>query len=92
LKISDLFVGNDSGLAHYSSSVGTKTLVIYGASSPLQAGPRGYGRTEVIFNTKQEDTLNYLKRGDIESDLKIMDNITVLEVLKKAEQLLKLKV
>ncbi|MBN1502649.1 glycosyltransferase family 9 protein [Candidatus Woesearchaeota archaeon] len=89
LKLSDLFIGNDSGLAHFSSSVGTKTLVIFGASSPLQAGPRGYGKTITIFKNTQENTLNYLRNKNFEADLKIMRDISPREVFKKAVELLK---
>jgi len=89
LSISDLFIGNDSGLAHYSSSVGTKTLAIFGTSSPIQAGPRGHGETICIFNTKQENTLNFLRRSDLEADLKIMRSIKLSQVIKETEKLLK---
>ena len=42
LTLLDLFVGNDSGLAHYSGRVGVRTIVIFsGATHPREWGPVG---------------------------------------------------
>jgi lipopolysaccharide heptosyltransferase II len=89
LKISNLFIGNDSGIAHYASSVGTGTIVLFGTSNPIQAKPIGYGKVITIFNNRSENTCNYLRYNDKEADLESMKTIKVKDVLEKAEQFLK---
>jgi ADP-heptose:LPS heptosyltransferase len=42
LTVLDLFVGNDSGLAHYAGRVGVRSIVIFsGATHPREWGPVG---------------------------------------------------
>jgi len=89
LKISDLFIGNDSGLAHYASSVGTPTISLFGSTNPNQARPLGQGKSIVIFKNKLENTHNYIRNGSREADLEAMKTIKVKDVLEKAEKFLK---
>jgi ADP-heptose:LPS heptosyltransferase len=84
LKISDLFIGNDSGLGHYASSVGTKTITLFGASYPTQAIPIGKGKTIALFNANKNEIYNFYKKGDISLDIKAMDAITIDDVLMAA--------
>jgi ADP-heptose:LPS heptosyltransferase len=91
LKQSNLFIGNDSGFAHYSSSLGTKSLVLFGLSDPQQCEPKGYGKTVTIFNNDPKNTVNFLRNGNVEADLNSMKLISVEEVLVAAENLLKSK-
>ncbi len=37
----EMFVGNDSGAAHLSAAVGTKTVAIFGSTRPERTSPRG---------------------------------------------------
>jgi ADP-heptose:LPS heptosyltransferase len=89
LHICDLFVGNDSGLAHYASSVGANVIALFGASDPAQAKPIGYGKTEVIFKNTPEKTYNFALRGDKDADFEAMRKINVEDVLEKAVLFLK---
>jgi ADP-heptose:LPS heptosyltransferase len=84
----DLFIGNDSGIGHYASSLGTKTISIFGSTSPQQARPIGYGKTIVLFKNRTEDIFNTQKRGDVESDIKAMDSISVEDVMSAAKKML----
>jgi len=81
LKNSKLFIGNDSGLAHLSSSVGTTTMVIFGATSPLKALPFGKGKTVAIYSGKKAPLLNL--RKNTPNNLKIMHKLSVKEAFKK---------
>jgi len=80
LKISDLFIGNDSGLAHYSSAVGTTSIVlfgagteVYGATPPVHSKPIGTGKVLLI-----EPKVKNRKKSTV-------DLIEVDEVYKKIE-------
>ena len=88
LKISDFFIGNDSGLGHYASSVGTKTITLFGASYPAQAIPIGKGKTIALFRGNKEKIYNFYKKGDINLDIKAMNAITIEEVLSAVDKLL----
>lgn len=46
---SRLFVGNDSGIAHIASAVGTPAVVIFGSSNIAHWGPWSRAATEVVF-------------------------------------------
>jgi heptosyltransferase III len=48
LKRSALFVGNDSGVMHIATAVGTPVVALFGPSNPTEWGPRG-GPAEVIY-------------------------------------------
>ncbi len=88
LKICDLFIGNDSGFGHYASSVGTKTISLFGASLPSQAKPIGYGEKISIFKADKNKIYNFYKKGDIGLDIKAMDAISVDDVLIAAKKML----
>ena len=46
---SELFVGNDSGIAHIAASVGTPSVVIFGSSNIAHWRPWSRGPAEVVF-------------------------------------------
>jgi ADP-heptose:LPS heptosyltransferase len=39
IETSDLYVGNDSGVAHLASAVGTPVVVVFGPTDPRRYGP-----------------------------------------------------
>ena len=39
LEMSDLFIGNDSGLMHMASATKTRTVAIFGPTDPRRTGP-----------------------------------------------------
>jgi ADP-heptose:LPS heptosyltransferase len=41
LAACDLFLGNDSGITHLAAASGTRTVALFGPSSPRQWAPRG---------------------------------------------------
>lgn len=41
LAACDLFLGNDSGITHLAAACGTRTVALFGPSSPRQWAPRG---------------------------------------------------
>jgi predicted lipopolysaccharide heptosyltransferase III len=46
---SQLFVGNDSGIAHIASAVGTPSVVIFGSSNVAHWRPWNRAKAEVVF-------------------------------------------
>jgi predicted lipopolysaccharide heptosyltransferase III len=46
---SQLFVGNDSGIAHIASAVGTPSVVIFGSSNVVHWRPWNRAKAEVVF-------------------------------------------
>jgi lipopolysaccharide heptosyltransferase II len=46
---SQVFVGNDSGIAHIATAVGTPSVVIFGSSNRAHWRPWNRGRAEVVF-------------------------------------------
>ncbi|MEM3373805.1 MAG: glycosyltransferase family 9 protein [Candidatus Woesearchaeota archaeon] len=89
LKLSDLFIGNDSGLGHYASAVGTKTISIFGATNPKQAKPIGHGKTEIIFKNIEDNTYAHLKKNDALSAIEAMKKIKPEEVFEVVKNILK---
>jgi lipopolysaccharide heptosyltransferase II len=45
----DLFVGNDSGIAHIAAAVGTPTVVVFGSSNRNHWRPWTDARNEIVF-------------------------------------------
>lgn len=46
---SQLFVGNDSGIAHIAAAVGTPSVVVFGSSNRAHWGPWNRAAAEVVF-------------------------------------------
>lgn len=49
MRISDLFIGSDSGPLYIAEAVGTKTISLFGPTNPLFSAPRGKEHT-CIYN------------------------------------------
>jgi heptosyltransferase-2 len=84
LSGADLLVGNDSGLAHLASSVGTRAFTIFGATSPDRSRPLGRHRT---FFKPQSCSPCY-KRTCPMPDHPCMDAVEVEEVLEDVRRAL----
>ncbi|MBN2368100.1 glycosyltransferase family 9 protein [Candidatus Woesearchaeota archaeon] len=84
LKLAAFSVCNDSGLAHVSSSVGTKTIVLYGPHSPKHSRPLGKGQVYVIY--KGDPDSPYAVRGS-QKGMELINRITVDDVLKVSMKL-----
>ncbi|HNV23926.1 MAG TPA: lipopolysaccharide heptosyltransferase II [Candidatus Omnitrophota bacterium] len=48
ISLSDLLITSDSGPLHLASSVGVKTIALFGPTRPEITGPRGKGRSYIL--------------------------------------------
>lgn len=86
LKSSSLHVGNDSGITHLASAVGTPTIAVFGPTDPLIWGPFG-SNTRIITSgypcspCSEED----LRRC---SETRCLDAVKVSDVVRAAENIL----
>lgn len=68
IKLSNFFIGNDSGLGHISSAVKTPNLIIFGQGNPIRYRPWGgncffyQNREQHIKQIKVETILKELKK------------------------------
>ena len=85
MKGAKLCICNDSGLAHVSSSVGTPTAVIYGATTPFHSKPLGKGEVIEIYNGIKPPKELLL---DDEKGKEVMEKISVEQVYKKIKNYL----
>lgn len=81
LSVCDLLVSNDTGPAHISAAVGTKTIVIFGPTNPKTTYPIG---AEII--RKEVDCSPCMLR-DCPIDHRCMTQITAQEVFEKVKYL-----
>ncbi len=82
LSVADLLVSNDTGPAHISAALGTKTLVIFGPTNPLTTQPLG---SEIIRKDVSCSPCNF---RDCPIDHRCMTRISAVEVFEKAAKLL----
>ena len=82
LSVSDLLVSNDTGAAHISAALGTKTLVIFGPTNPLTTQPLG---SEIIRKDVECSPCNF---RECPIDHRCMTRISADEVFEKAAKLL----
>jgi len=82
LSVADLLVSNDTGAAHISAALGTKTLVIFGPTNPLTTQPLG---SELI---RQDVSCSPCSFRVCPIDHRCMTRISADEVFRKAVQLL----
>ncbi|HRH40675.1 MAG TPA: lipopolysaccharide heptosyltransferase II [Pyrinomonadaceae bacterium] len=82
LSLCDLLVSNDTGPAHISTALGTKTIVIFGPTNPKTTYPIG---AEII--RKEVDCSPCMLR-DCPIDHRCMTGISADEVFRKAKSLL----
>jgi ADP-heptose:LPS heptosyltransferase len=78
-------VCNDSGLAHMSSAVGVKTIVLFGPHSPKHCSPKGKGKVYEIY--KYHNKFPYVIRGSKEG-IERINEISVNDVMKVINQLI----
>jgi len=78
LKLSKFALCHDSGLAHMSSCAGTKTIDLFGPTSPKHAVPMGPGKVRVVCTF--ENCHPCSKRGTC-SHYTCMKNITPKDVI-----------
>jgi len=81
LKRAALFVGNDTGVMHIATAVGTPVVGLFGPSNPREWGPRG-GPAEVIY--KGLDCRVCFHPMCERGEQNCMQLITVNEVMKAA--------
>ena len=79
----DLLISNDMGLAHVSSAIGTKTLVIFGPTNPKTTKP---WNAEIVRRETVECSPCMLR--DCPIDHRCMDWISADEVFEKSKKLL----
>lgn len=82
LSICDLLVSNDTGPAHISAAVGTKTIVIFGPTNPKTTYPIG---AEII---RKEVECSPCMLRDCPIDHRCMTQITAQEVFGRVKYLL----
>lgn len=83
LSLCDLLVSNDTGPAHISAALGTKTIVIFGPTNPKTTHPIG---AEIV---RQEVECSPCMLRDCPIDHRCMTRISADEVFLKVQNLLK---
>lgn len=82
LSIADLAISNDTGPAHISAALGTKTVVIFGPTNPLTTHPIG---AEIIRNPVQ---CSPCMLRDCPIDHRCMTQISAGEVFERIKSLI----
>lgn len=82
LSVADLLISNDTGPAHISSALGTKTLVLFGPTNPATTQPLG---SEIIRKDVECAPCNF---RECPIDHRCMTRISADEVFEKAAKLL----
>lgn len=86
LSQSNLFIGNDSGLAHLAAAVGTSTIVIFGSTSPKFTTPLG---DDVGILYSELECSPCFQRTCPLGTMKCMRSISVEQAYQTVEQYLK---
>ncbi|MDM7923062.1 MAG: lipopolysaccharide heptosyltransferase II [Pyrinomonadaceae bacterium] len=84
LKMADLFVSNDMGLAHIAAAVGTPTIVIFGPTNPVTTRP--FSPTSLVMREPVECSPCMLRECPI--DHRCMTRVSVESVLENAIKIL----
>jgi predicted lipopolysaccharide heptosyltransferase III len=84
-KKSAIFVGNDSGVMHIASAVGTPVVALFGPSNPCEWGPRG-GPVVVLY--KGLDCRSCFHPTCSRGEENCMRLVTVQEAVAAVQQLL----
>ena len=82
MKISDFFIGNDSGLMHMAALANIKTIGLFGPSNSKKYGPWGKGNL-VISSPKTPDQLMGFKGFNAKKSGSLMLDLKTNDVLKK---------
>jgi len=69
LARASVFVGNDSGLGHLASAVGTPTLTLFGPGQPERYRPWG---EQARWLTSPENDLNRLSAEDVAGKVRLL--------------------
>lgn len=83
-------VGNDSGIMHLASAVGTTPVVLYGSTIPEQSAPKGPGGV-VIVQGKKYESKPVLKGTDVDEGVSRMRDISVENVFQAVEKVVNSK-
>jgi ADP-heptose:LPS heptosyltransferase len=86
LKASVLHIGNDSGITHLSSALGTPTVAVFGPTDPKIWGPVGR-RAKVVMSGRPCAPCSEKDRRQC-SDVRCLDAVEVSDVLLAAKALL----
>ncbi|MBI4722303.1 MAG: glycosyltransferase family 9 protein [Candidatus Stahlbacteria bacterium] len=90
IKRADLFIGNDSGPAQISISVGTPSIVLFGPVLPARSGPKDNKHIVLFKNIGCSPCpLYYTKDKCIRGDNECLKLIEVDEVLEAVSKLIK---
>ena len=76
----DLFIGNDSGVAHLAAAMGRKTIALFGPSDPSVWAPRGKN-VKIICKSKPCSPCHPDKSQMAPCDTSCLSRITVDDVL-----------
>ncbi len=83
----EIFVGNDSGIAHIAAAVNTPTVVIFGASNPHHWRPWTNAPNEIVLSeTTCEHQLDEIRKGS--ENPKCIRCVTVEAVYEAIERVL----
>jgi lipopolysaccharide heptosyltransferase II len=86
LKLSKLLIGNDSGLTHLATAVGTDTVTIYGISDYFHSKPLGNNNNKIaVFAGNHAPSKLY--REDTKKSIEMMDAISLEKVLSAINKL-----
>jgi heptosyltransferase-1 len=85
IKMSDLYVGNDSGPTHLAQALGVPILAFYAPQHPNHSGPYGDGVKALLYKNKGCEAPCYSPECEWK---KCIDEITVEEAFEAASGLL----
>jgi predicted lipopolysaccharide heptosyltransferase III len=71
----ELFVGNDSGIAHIAAAVETPTVVIFGSSNIHHWRPWTNAPNEIVYSGKDFGKLENIKRITVENVIEAIEKV-----------------
>lgn len=83
VKTTDIYIGNDSGITHLFAASSTRTVAIFGPTSPLIWGPRGE-RVKIIFKKVGCNPCNGEKMKNCKSRI-CFDRVSIEDIIKTIE-------
>ncbi|MCB1135728.1 MAG: glycosyltransferase family 9 protein, partial [Chlamydiia bacterium] len=84
IKLSDIFLTNDSGPMHIAAALETPLLALFGSTSDTKTGPYGFGK---VIHKHVECSCCYKRECPI--DFKCMTRIDVEEVYQELQSLIR---
>lgn len=82
-----LYIGNDSGLAHVASALGTKTITLFGPENPGEWHPYSEKDGHIAIShleALKKEGRDVLSREFVEKSMEPIERISVAEVYQKA--------